>query len=424
MTNESFERIVKLPIDPSTNQNVQFGDSPSVDAFSRLRVSNGYSLFDVKQLHDKSPLIYDDAEVSGSGTSSIHSDNTASVTMAVSNATAGKRVRQTFRRFNYQPGKSQLIMVTFVLDKSGGGTGIKRKIGYFDDENGIYLFDDEGTIKIVTRSKSSGSVIDNEVSQSNWGLDKLDGSGPSGITLDLKKVQIFVIDFQWLVVGRIRVGFNINGIIYYCHEFSNANISDTSYMSTPNLPLRDSIENTGAGVASELKTIFHSIISEGGQDELGQTRYFSTAGSRLRTNATGTTYAVCGIRLKSTHLDSEIQLVHINMINRTNDDFEWLLILNPTVATPITFSDEINSFVQTGIGNTDNPSSSTVTGGTKLSGGFVKSSNSAGSRTEELKSVISLGAAIDGTRDEIYLCVKPLSDEPNIQGSLEWRELF
>jgi len=414
----------RFPVSRDENRKVKYGNSESLDAFHRLRISQPESIFDCKQLYDNAPLLFDDAEISGSGTSSSHSTDTASTTLSVSATTAGERARQTFRRFNYQPGKSQQIMITFVLDKSGGGSGINRKVGFFDDNNGIFLHDDEGIYKIVRRTKVTGSVVDNEVSQSSWNLDKLDGTGESGKTIDFSKSQILCIDFQWLAVGRVRTGFSIDGELIYFHEFLNANSLSVAYMSTPNLPVRYSIENDGTGAVSSIETICCAVISEGGIQDFGQIRYFSTDGTHIEATTSGTIYAIVGIRLKTTHLSAHVELKKISLINATAADYEWLLILNPTVASAITFSDQTNSCVQTGTGNSGDPSTSTLTGGIHLSGGYVKSGGSSGSIIDIVPSLINLGAKIDGTRDEIYLSVKPLTNGSNINGGFQWREMF
>lgn len=96
------------------------------DAFDRLRTAHPKTLFDSKQLADALPLQWDDQGVSGSGTGSSHSVNQAASTLSVSNLTAGRRVRQTKRWFNYQPGKSQLILMTGVL--GAGASGITRRV--------------------------------------------------------------------------------------------------------------------------------------------------------------------------------------------------------------------------------------------------------------------------------------------------------
>ena len=402
--------------------NIQASDSPSIDAFARLRVSNPQTLFDSKQIFDNAPLFWDDQEESGSGTSSTYNANQASSTIAVGDATAGKRTRQTLMRFNYQPGKSQLIFMTFSLNGEGGA-GITKTIGYGDDNNGIFLKDNEGTKQIVTRTYSSGTAVDNAVDQSLWNIDKMDGSGASGITLDFSKTQILIIDFEWLGVGRVRIGFVIDGIPVYCHQFLNANNLGLVYMSTPNLPLRYQIENDGTGAAADLDHICASVISEGGVQDNGVLRYHSTAGTHINANIADTIYAVVGIRLKSSHIGSVVKVATLTMLNATTDDYEWLLILNPTLAVATAWTNQVNSSVQTTIGNAGNPSTSTVTGGTQMLGGLVKSSGAAGSFTLEISNALLLGSAIDGTPDEIFLCVRPYAAGADIDGGITYREL-
>jgi len=279
--------------------NIKTADSPSLDAFGRFRVSNPFTIFDSKQLFDSQPTLWDDDEETGSGTSSSHSTDTSATTISVSDSISGKRTRQTFMRFNYQPGKSFLIMLTGILATTGSGTGNTFRIGYFDDNNGIFFEDHDETLRVVRRTSTSGSPVDNAVAQSSWNLDTLDGSGLSGVTLDKTKTQIFVIDFQWLGVGRVRMGVVVNGVLIYCHEFLNSNVLDTVYMSTPNLPLRYQIENNGSGDAGSMDQICCTIVSEGGVEDNGALHYQSTGDNSINANTVGTWYVVCGLRLKT-----------------------------------------------------------------------------------------------------------------------------
>ena len=53
--------------------------------------------------------------------------------------------------------------------------------------------------------------------QSSWNVDTFNGSGPSGLTLTINNMLndiLFIIDQEWLGVGRVRVGFNLNGVNY------------------------------------------------------------------------------------------------------------------------------------------------------------------------------------------------------------------
>lgn len=396
-------------------------DGPHLDAFSRLRVSNPKTLLDSKQIFDNQPRTWDDAEVSGSGTTSTHSVDTASSTMGVAATTAGKRVRQTFVRLNYQPGKSHLIFCTGTLEKSGGGSGIKRAFGYFDDENGIFLQDDEGTMQIVRRSHVTGSTVDTEVNQTNWNLDTMDGNGDSGITLDFSKAQIMVTDLAWLGVSRVRVGFTVGGKIIYAHEFLQANINAGVYMSTPNLPIRYQIENDGTGAASTLEHICSSVISEGGRESFGFPNSVHNDVNAIDANSVGTLYALAGVRLKTNCLGAMVQFTRASILATTSDDFYWEFRGNPTVAGTFTFSDAPSSCLQYALGDGSNPSNSTVTGGVVLDSGYGSGNSLI---QPELVNSQHMGAAIDGTRDTVVLCVSPLSTNLDIYGSISWLEII
>jgi hypothetical protein len=393
----------------------------SADAFGRDRVSTPTTLFDSKQLWDSAPLFWDDSETSGASTTSTHSTDTASTVIGVANTTAGKRIRQTFQRFNYQPGKSQLILMTFVLDKSGGGTGIIREVGPMDDANGLFLRDNAGTIQLVRRTYVTGAAVDNAVNQEDWNVDTLDGEGPSRINIDFTKTQILVIDFEWLGVGRVRMGFDINGVVYYAHEFLNANNLDEVYISNPNLPLRYSIENDGTGAASTLQHLCSTVMSEGGYDRLGSIRYASTAGTHVDCATENIIYAIIGIKLKATHLNAIVNLIGAHMQEQAgNKQIEWIIKLNPTVAGTFTYADQTNSAVQVATGATAN----TVTGGVDINGGYFSSAVKGGEEEHQLRSAIRLGSAIDGTVDEMVLCARPVggSSAIDIEGSMQWRE--
>ena len=203
------------------NTPVYLSDGPSIDAFGRLRIAEPYTIFDSKQIADNAPLFWDDAETSGSGTGSTHSINTASSEITVGASTAGTRVRQTFQRFNYQPGKSQEILFTFANFDTENG--ITKRVGYFDENNGIFFQHLDGVPSVCIRSNTSGSPVDTIIPQSEWNIDKLDGTDYTNLALDFSKTQIGIIDFEWLGVGRVRIGMVIDGAVFYCHEFLHAN---------------------------------------------------------------------------------------------------------------------------------------------------------------------------------------------------------
>jgi len=308
-------------------------------------------------------------------------------------------------------------MMTGILDTSGGGTGVIQRIGYFDDDNGVFFQNNEGTKQVVVRSNSTSSVVNSAVDQDDWNIDQLDGTGPSGITVDWTKTQIFFIDFEWLGVGLVRYGIQLGGDTYYFHIIEHAGVDTLTYMGTPNLPARYEIEQLGTGTAATLTAICCSILSEGGQNPTGILRSESTDGVEVATAVANTIYAVVGIKLKAAFNGIEVTPKSLSMLSEAAQaDFEWRLLLNPTVAGTFTFGDLANSAVQTAVGAVAN----TVTNGTLLRSGWAKSNTVAEASAEN--EVYALGTAIDGTLDEIVLCVRPLANNVNIQGTLNWIE--
>lgn len=242
-----------------------FADGPSIDAFGRLRVAGPTSLFDSQLQYDEQPLLW--VTKSAGTASQTHRPDESAVDMTLGTASGDRFVRQTREYFRYQPGKSQLVKCTGTFGAAQVGT--EKLIGYGDDNNGIFMGQDGGGSFVLLRSSVTGSVSDaRKVYQADWNVDKMDGTGPSGVTLDATKAQIVLLDIEWLGVGRVRIGFVQGGAINYVHEFLNANIQTTTYMTTGNLPIRYEIKNTDAvSSAPTLKHICSEVESEGGQEE-------------------------------------------------------------------------------------------------------------------------------------------------------------
>lgn len=77
------------------------------------------------------------------------------------------------------------------------------------------------------------------VPQTEWNVDRLDGKGPSGYTLDPALMQMAYIDYTWYGAGFIRFGFRgTEGNIVYCHKMPNNNRNTEAYMRSGNLPAR------------------------------------------------------------------------------------------------------------------------------------------------------------------------------------------
>ena len=242
-------------------------DSALIDAFGRQRFAQPYTLADYSHAYGQEEEMI--TETSGSGTTSNKPDQ-ASIELSLGTGATDYVVHQSRQYHQYQPGKSQLVMMSFNFQTVRANTS--KRLGYFDDRNGVFLQQaGDGTVSIVKRSYSSGAAVDTTIDQADWNINKLDGSEASaGITLDLTKSHLLIIDFQWLGVGRIRVGFAIGGAIVYCHEFLHSNVDTTVYWSNPALPVRCELRNTGTavGTTTSLQTCA-TVMSEGGDQTTG-----------------------------------------------------------------------------------------------------------------------------------------------------------
>lgn len=261
-------------------------DGANLDAFSRLRVSDPTTLFSVQCEYDAAPLIMEGG-ATGTGVAPAHQTNSRMVKLS---CTAGTGISffQSYDYIPYQAGKSQLIAITGLLEAGVADTTVD--VGYFDSANGIFLRQNGASgLQLIRRTSTNGSIVNNAVNKSAWSIDKLDGSGASGLTIDETKVFILIIDLQFLGMGRVRVGFDIGGQIVYVHEFNNANVIAVPYMQTANLPVQMLITATTSGSTKDAYFKCAAVASEGGLN-YDLAYHFSTpegtvsAGSGARTH--------------------------------------------------------------------------------------------------------------------------------------------
>lgn len=386
----------------------------SFDSFGRLRVGNPYTLFDSQNRYQKDPQFSEELTTGGTST---YVPNESSVDLGVTTTSGSKVVRQSFRVFPYQPGKSLLVLATFVMN--AGKDNLRQRVGYFNTDNGVF-FQISGTTKsFVLRTNTSGTPSDTRtVNQADWNGDKLDGTGPSGITLDAAKAQILWMDFEWLGVGSVRCGFVINGTFIVCHTFNNANDIDKVYMTTAILPVRYEIENTGTTASSSTLTqICASVISEGGYE---QTAALTWARQTSPTTGIGTSFVpLVSIQLKAANLGAVVLPNTISfMPTSASDYFEVALIKNPTL-TGASFG-SLSTNVNYDLAAT------ALTGGTIVKSDFTSSgvlSSTAIADPSSYNFDLQLGVSVSGTSDIYTVAARTISGTGDGIGALSFWDL-
>jgi hypothetical protein len=360
---------------------VSYANSPNVDAFGRLRVSNPFTLFDSSHRFDDNELWSTATATSGTA---VFNANQGLVDLNVTSASGSEVLRETTKVFSYQPGKSLLVLNTFVM--SAAKTGLRQRVGYYGAANGYYLEQNDSTVSFVERSSVSGTLVNTPVAQSSWNIDPLDGSGPSGITLDLTKSQILFMDLEWLGVGTVRIGFVINGNFYVCHKFHHANLITSTYITTASLPLRYEITNTTAtSGASTLKQICSTVLSEGGYQLNGLQQAVGIPVTTPKTlTVSGTFYPVVSLKLKTSpsRLDAIVICTAISIIATTSGDYNWQVIASGTTTAGTWVDAPGGSSVQYNITGTS------FTGGRILASGFFSVSNQGSTQVDILKEAL------------------------------------
>jgi hypothetical protein len=418
------EGLQRLAVDariaaPSTS-------SPTQDAFGRSRTSTPTSIFDSKQVYDDQPLLF--VNHTESGGSVAYQAARSSCGLTVSMAANSRALRQTKRYLNYQPGKAQLIFATFNFN--GAVENVKKRVGYFDNDNGVYV-ELGGTASapvysIAIRSSVGGSISTDSFSQADWNIDPLDGTGPSGFALDPTKVIILVIDLEWLGVGQVRVGFDFGGQVVYAHRFQHANQGTSVYMKTPNLPVRWEIFNEAASSGSSMEAICCSVQSEGGFDPLSIQRTASRNATPVG-SVTTTPQSLFSIRLKSAYNRATVFPLNASCVTTdTGVNYFGQLILNPSFGTALTWGPVTNSPVESSATVT------TVTGGTILaefygiSGAPGKSGAASQTVSADINSILALASDYAGTSDIVTLAVRTLAGTSNnsFYAQMDWLELL
>lgn len=391
-----------------------------IDAFGRLKVSQPFTLFDSQHRYQENDKW--DTSTSTGGSITFRTNESA-VDINVTTTSGSKVTRETKRVFAYQPGKSLLILSTFVF--ASKKTNLRQRIGYFGTQNGIYLEQNNNDVYLVLRTYVGGSVDDStyRVAQSSWNGDRFNGTGESGRTIDFTKANIMWMDVEWLGVGDVRVGFIVDGRPVIAHTFHNDNLRTTTYMTTASLPLRMEIENTGTtDSVSTAKQICNSVMSEAGYEGFSR-RYNVTKNGSAGTTLTtaGTQYPMVGIRLNSSRLDSVIVPSNISAVleetaSNKPDTVLYRILLNPTVTG--------GSWINHYNGNVDyNITATSVSGGTDVIGGYISSSGSLNvSNINDFN--FQLGRTQAGVSDIFMVTFTPIHAGAIVYCDLSWFEII
>jgi hypothetical protein len=388
---------------------------------NRLKISNYQTDFFNTFQYGKETDVWDESTTLGGA--ATWNSNTNWVDMSVDGTQGSKVIRQTRNVMRYIPGRSSQL--TYAVRFQTPVTGIRRRIGLFDDANGFY-FEDAGVLgadglpeyNAVVRTSTSGVLVENRVPRSQWNGDRLDGLGISGIIADATKTQMVSFEYEWYGAGQIAIGYVIDGFTHIVHTFNHANINTVPWSSTPFLPIRLELENlTGVAGTHYLYQGSNSLISEGEATKLGIAQNVTGPITGRTMSSANTFYPILSIRLKSTALKGIVLPTFFQAATVDNTSVFYKLIRNATLtgANFVNMPDP-NAFTQYDI------SATAYTGGVDLDSGFVIGGGGTGIRLDK-DTVYQIGRGSMGTvSDTLTLAIASPNANKAALAAMTWIE--
>jgi hypothetical protein len=303
-----------------------------LDAFGNHRVAPPAFVADGQLTYDLQPLIYEQIVSANGGITHDATNRCATITLTAA-AEGSETYMQSYSHYRYQAGRAQEV---FITGAAHALTSNCEAFWRYGTSGNAVEFATDGTragSKFIIRSDSGNG--DQEKLADDWVLDKLDGNGPSGLTLDPTKTQIFVVDIQALYVGRVRCGFDLDGEVVWCHEFLHANRVAAPYIQTANLPIAAGIRATGASASGSMRFVCSCVLSRGGQEQIAGYDFTCTGSV---TAASGARTHLLSMRPKTTFnsITNRVEFVleDIEVLVTGSQPVYWELCLGQALTTP------------------------------------------------------------------------------------------
>lgn len=211
------------------------------DGMGRARVSQPYTIVDYTSVHgDNNDAIHADTYLVGDA-KHVFCPLNSLYRLSVSRV-GDKAVRQPKVKGMYQPGKSLTPILSCNFNSASrrlNDTCVASRVGYFDDDQGVFFEYYQHQLWVVVRKNGVDAV---RVSQQNFNMDTLDGTGPSKMMFDPTCSQIVNFDLQWLGVGSVHFYLWLHDDRIPVHAVRNVNYIETTWTRFCNLPLRWEIE--------------------------------------------------------------------------------------------------------------------------------------------------------------------------------------
>jgi hypothetical protein len=253
----STDSALVVSLSPNSPVRLSDGNGKLIRATisQELKVAGLYTLADLTNKYELDTNVWDSLTTSGGTTTHVPTQSGLRCTVTGVSGSSASLCTNTY--YKYQAGYTQLVTLS-IIHADIGQTNQIREWGYFDDSNGLFFRLNGTALSIVERSSTSGVAVDTVISQSTWNVDKFDGTGTSGVTIDVSKGNLYEIEIQWFGVGTTR--YFCNGILL--HEVAHANTLTVPFMTTAQLPIAMRIRNSATSTTSNITLICARVAAQ------------------------------------------------------------------------------------------------------------------------------------------------------------------
>lgn len=374
-----------------------------------------FKLFDYSFLGQDNLLLWYQS-VTGGGTGVINAATNA-IAMTCTTASGDQVIRQS-QRVMGQSGVSMIWQATSVMGAIKAN--VRQRVGAFDSNDG-YFFEQNGmTLRVVARSSVSGSPVDTAIAQASWNIDKLDGTGASGITLTTANQNTYFVTHN---TNYSKFGIIVNGNAYFCHEIFGANVLTVPNILTINLPIRTEITNTGTTAsATTLSMRAAAAFASGGTVPFGVNRAVDLGITGKSIHATLT--PLISLRLRSSGVRNVLIPQNFTLVLSSSQAVIFQVIFNGTLTGA--------SFAGTPGTNTISEydtAATAISGGNIIYSGYSSGSGNSGTPiagdSTDVTNLLKISSNIAGTSDVItWAAQKTGGTSPTAFLSILYRELF
>jgi len=200
------------------------------------------------------------------------------------------------------------------------------------------------------------------------------------------------------------------------HQFVYAGTAQDTFIKSPNQPVRYEIRSTtGAG---DFRYICNQVATAGNNTESGYSSTVNNGGTAITYASIGTKYPALSVRKKSGFRDNPVELETAHIFVTSADRILWTLEINPTLSAGVTYADDPSGVFE---GASGNGTITVTSAGDIIASDYLSQGEAIPDEIFSTNYLSFLGGQLDGTQDEVVLCITPITNNVSALAALNLR---